>query len=70
MYFLINWLLVEGIFTLEINTPIKDQAWQIFYQILMDYSRKKPNRGGGGRREGMEFLGILKKEYVEVPGVN
>ena len=68
MYFLIHWLLVDGIFTLEISAPIKYQAWQIFYQILMDYSRKKPNRGG--RREDIEFLGTLKKEHVDVPGVN
>ena len=43
-------------------------VWPIFYQILMHYSRKKKVCGGGGMR--MEFLGVLKKGHVEVPGVN
>ena len=32
----------------------------------MTYSRKKTNRGV----EDMEFPGVLKKEHVEIPGVN
>ena len=48
----------------------------------MDYSKKNPNRGGGGeggggveaadggRFEDMEFPRVLKKENMEIPGVN
>ena len=45
----------------------------------MGYSKKNPNRGGGegawgqadgGRVEDMEFPMVLKKENVEIPGVN
>ena len=66
-YFLTNWLLVDGIFILEYH------VWPIFYQILMNHSRKKQNRrrgGGGGGVEDMEFPHVLKKEHVEIPGVN
>ena len=64
-YFLTNWLLVDGIFILEY------QVWPIFYQILMNHSRKKLNRRrGGGGVEDMEFSHVLKKEHVEIPGVN
>ena len=31
----------------------------------MDYSRENPNEGV----EDMEFLGVLKKEYVEILGL-
>ena len=65
MYLLSNWLLADGIFILEISAPIKCEVCPIFYQILMDYSRTKTNRGRGGV-ENMEFLGVLKKKHVEV----
>ena len=65
MYLLSNWLLADGIFILEISAPIKCEVCPIFYQILMDYSRSKTNRGRGGV-ENMEFLGVLKKKHVEV----
>ena len=36
----------------------------------MGYSRKNPNKGGGGGVEDMEFPWVLKKEHLEIPGVN
>ena len=35
----------------------------------MGYSRKNPNPGGGGV-EDMGFPWVLKKEHLEIPGVN
>ena len=62
---------MDGIFILEISTPIKYQVWPIFYQILMNYIRKKTKQGRrGGWGEDMEYPHVLKKEHVEVPGVN
>ena len=66
---------MDGIFIVEISTPIKYQVWYgqflIFYQILNALFQKKNQTGrgaGGGVRK--EFLGVLKKEHVEVPRVN
>ena len=63
---------MDGIFILETSTPVKYQVWPIFYQILMNYSRKKTKQWGerGGRVEDMEFPYVSKKKHVEVPGVN
>ena len=37
----------------------------------MGYSRKNPNRvgGGGGGVEDMEFPGVSKKNHLEFPGL-
>ena len=73
---------MDGIFIVEISTPIKYQVWYgqflIFYQILNALFQKKTQTGrrGGGKGGGgggggrKEFLGALKKEHVEVPRVN
>ena len=34
--------------------------------MTMGYSRKNPNK----EAEDMEFPGVLKKDHVEIPGVN
>ena len=33
-------------------------------------SRKNPKKGQSRKGEDMEFSGVLKKENVEIPGVN
>ena len=38
--------------------------------IVLDYSRKNPNRGGVRGCEDIEFPGVIKKEHVKIPGVN
>ena len=64
---------MDGIFIVEISTPIKYQVWYgqflFFYQILnaLFQKKKKTGRGGGVRKD---FLGVLKKEHVKVPRVN
>ena len=36
----------------------------------MSYSKKSPNRGGGGEVEDMEFTEVLKKCHVGITEIN
>ena len=51
------------------ETVMRIKQWKsALLQLVfgLSYSGKKPNRGA----EDMEFPGVLKKEYAEIPGIN
>ena len=50
-------------FDFRLTTAFILKVWSAF-----GYSKKNPNRERGV--EDMEFPGVLKKEHVEIPGVN